>query len=222
LILLVVPWVVNLAQGRPNRPFATNIYANLWMATEPVLWVFYVLVVLELYSLILQNYKGIASLGRWVLLGGLVIAVVLSVLTLSADMMTPDRYPLLRQMLVIERGIVSSLVIFLLIISCFLAWYPVPLNRNVVVHCIVYAVYFLGVALLILLRNVVGDAVNRTMNILISGVTLVCLAFWFRFLSAEGEAVKVRLRPQPTAGEEEALVEHLAAINSTLLRAVRK
>ncbi|HEX8985327.1 MAG TPA: hypothetical protein VF767_07845, partial [Bryobacteraceae bacterium] len=44
----------------------SNLYAQLWMVTEPVLWILYVLVVLELYSLVFQQYKGIASLGRWV------------------------------------------------------------------------------------------------------------------------------------------------------------
>ena len=223
LFLLGLPWALRLLEGRPNRPFANNAYAYFWLATEPMAWVFYVLVVLELYSLILQNYKGIASLGRWVLLAGLATAVIISVMTLSADLSgAPDRSPLLRHMLVIDRGVVSSLVIFLLFISFFLAWYPVPLNRNVVVHSIVYAGYFLSMALVVLLRNVVGSGVTQTVNILASCVTVVCLLVWIRFLTLAGETVKVRMRPQFAADQEQALVDHLSAINSTLLRASRK
>jgi hypothetical protein len=223
LFLLGLPWAVQLVEGRPNLPFATKSYSYVWVATEPLLWVFYVLVVLELYSLILQNYKGIASLGRWVLLAGLVTAVVISVMTLSADLSgAPDRSPLLRHLLVIDRGVVSSLVIFLLFISCFLAWYPVPLNRNVVVHCIVYAGYFLSMALVVLLRNVVGSGVTQTVNIVASCVTLACLLVWIRFLNLKGETVKVRMRPHWAADQEQVLVDHLSAINSTLLRASRK
>lgn len=223
VLLIGVPWGVKLFEGKPNTPFATNAYGWVWMLTEPLLWVFWVLVVLELYSLVLQNYRGIASLGRWVLLIGSVLAVVISFLTLQADLANPGApYPALRLFLVIARGVDSSLVIFLLVISCFLAWYPVPLSRNVVVHCIVYAGYFLSLTLVVLLRNLVGSAVTQGVSILLSCVTLVCLLVWICLLNREGEFAKVRLRPRGAEEREEELVGHLAAINSTLLRAARK
>jgi hypothetical protein len=223
VLLTGVPWGVKLLQGRPNVPFATNAYAWVWLLTNPLLWVFWVLVVLELYSLVLQNYKGIASLGRWVLLAGLAVAVGISFLTLPADLSNAaEKYPIVRLFLAIDRGVASSLVIFLLVISCFLAWYPVPLSRNVVVHCIVYAGYFLSMTLATLLRNLVGSAVTQGVNILLSCVTLVCLLLWICLLNREGEGAKVRLRPHWAEGREEELVGHLAAINSTLLRAARK
>lgn len=223
LLLVAVPWAARLMRGRPNHPFSTNAYGYTWLATDPVVWVLYVLVVLELYSLILQNYKGIASLGRWVMLGGLATAVVLSTLTLSMDLSNAgEKFPILRVFFVVDRGVASSLVVFLLILACFLAWYPVPLNRNVVVHCIVYAGYFLSVSLGMLLRNLTGSAVTQTVNIVLSGVTLACLAVWIGFLDRAGESVKVRVRPEWAPGDEQELVAHLAAINSTLLRAARK
>ena len=46
-----------------------NTYGLIYLATLPILWVFYILIVLELYSLVLQNYSGIYSLGRWTLYG---------------------------------------------------------------------------------------------------------------------------------------------------------
>lgn len=222
-LLMGVPWGVSVFEREPNVPFATNAYGYLWAATEPVVWVFWVLVVLELYSLVLQNYKGIASLGRWVLLAGLVIALMVSALTLHVDLSNADQqFHVLRYFSVIDRGVVSSLVVFLLFISCFLAWYPVPLSRNVVVHCIVYAAYFLSLSLVVLLRNLTGNAVTQTVNILLSCVTLVCLVVWTALLNQQGERKAVRIRPPAGAQEEQALVEHLAAINSTLLRAARK
>ena len=223
VLLIGVPWGVKQLEQRPNVPFATNAYGWVWLLTEPVLWVFWVLVVLELYSLVLQNYKGIASLGRWVLLAGLVAAVGISFLTLQADLSNPaEKYPIVRQCLVIGRGVASSLVIFLLVISCFLAWYPVPLSRNVVVHCIVYAGYFLSTTLAFLLRNLLGSTVTEAVSLLLSCVTLVCLLVWICLLNREGESAKMRLRPRWAEDQEEDLVGHLAAINSTLLRAARK
>jgi hypothetical protein len=223
VLLAVVPWAASLMRGRPNRPFATNAYAYTWFATAPVMWVLYVLVVLELFSLILQKFKGIASLGRWVMLGGLATAVVLSTLTLSVDLSNAgEKFRILRVFLVVDRGVASSLVIFLLILAGFLTWYPVPLNRNVVLHCIVYAGYFLSVSLGMLLRNLNGSAVSLPVNIVLSSVTLACLLAWIGFLDRAGESVKVRVRPDWAPGDEEDLVAHLAAINSSLLRTARR
>jgi hypothetical protein len=41
----------------------------------------------------------------------------------------------------VERGVVFSLVIFLLLILLFLSIYPVSLSRNILVHCVVYTVF---------------------------------------------------------------------------------
>jgi hypothetical protein len=42
----------------------TQIYYEIWLWTEPVLWLSYILVVYELYSLVLKQYRGIYSVGR--------------------------------------------------------------------------------------------------------------------------------------------------------------
>src|SRR5215510_13183368 len=49
----------------------SNLYAYFFLLTEPVLWVFYVLVVLELYSLVLEQHRGLFTAGRWALYGSL-------------------------------------------------------------------------------------------------------------------------------------------------------
>jgi hypothetical protein len=157
------------------------------------------------------------------MLGGLAVAVALSTLTLSVDLSNADeKFRILRVFLVVDRGVASSLVIFLLILAGFLTWYPVPLNRNVVLHCIVYAGYFLSVSLGMLLRNLNGSAVSLPVNIALSSVTLVCLLAWIGFLDRAGERVKVRVRPDWAPGDEEELVAHLSAINSSLLRTAHK
>src|SRR6266566_2525561 len=65
-------------------PFSvrSSMYVIIYAITAPILWMFYVLVVLELYSLVLKNYTGIYSLGRWALYGALSFSVIISVLTL--------------------------------------------------------------------------------------------------------------------------------------------
>src|SRR5215813_1015424 len=60
----------------PIRP--RNAGAWAWVITEPLICLFYVLVVLELYSLVLQNYKGLQTVGRWVFLIAISLAVLIS------------------------------------------------------------------------------------------------------------------------------------------------
>lgn len=223
LILAATPPIVHLLDNQPNVRFGTNAYSLAWMVTLPVLWFFYILVVLELYSLVLQNYKGIASLSRWVLLTGLGVALAISSLTLATDLSNPsEQFPAIRTFLVIDRGVVSSLVIFLLFITGFLAWYPVPVGRNVVIHCVAYAMYFLSTTMVVLVRNLTGSEVTQTVNILLSCIMVACLAVWIVFLNRQGERKTVVLRRHWAAEEEEQLVQQLAAINSSLLRAGRK
>ncbi len=203
--------------------FASNLYGWIWVLTEPILWILYVLVVLELCGLIFQKYKGIASLGRWVVLGGLAVALVLSAASLSADLSnTSEQFPVLRYFFAIGRGVLSSLVIFLLCITGFLAWCPVPLNRNIVLHSIVYAVYFLGIAMTLLMRNLTGSGVTAYASLAITTLTLVCLGVWIAVLDPRGERDRLTIRQHWKAEEEEHVIQQLAAINSTLMRAARK
>lgn len=212
------------ALARDSSPgLAADLYAWLWVATEPVLWVLYILVVLELYGLVLQKYRGIASLGRWAIFAGLAIALAISSLTLAADLSNPgEKYHIILYASAGDRGVASSLVIFLLLITAFLSWYPVPLSRNIVVHSVAYAVYFLSSTLAILMRNVSGGDKVELANIVLSGMSIVCLGVWICFLNRKGEARTITVRQQWRPDDEQHLMEQLDAINSTLLRAARK
>jgi hypothetical protein len=196
-------------------------YGIIYLVTAPVLWLFYVLVVLELYSLVLRNYAGIHSLGRWALYGALVFSVAVSILTLIPSWVN-EPYWLLFVATTVERGVVFSLVIFLLLILLFLSRYPVMLNRNIIVHCVVYAVFFLGISMTILVRNVVGHEVMRQVNTAVMALSAACYLVWIFFLTREGETRVTMLRRNWTPVDEQRLIGQLDQINATLLRAARK
>jgi len=198
-----------------------NTYAIIYFLTAPVLWLFYALVVLELYSLVLKNYAGIHSLGRWTLYGALVFSVAVSILALIPSAGS-DPSRLLFWCLPVERGVVFSLVIFLLLILLFLAIYPVALCRNILVHSVVYTVFFLGISMMILVRNVVGHEVMHLLNTVVLLMDLGCYAVWIFFLTREGENRITTLRHNWTPSDEQRLIDQLNHINDTLMRAARK
>lgn len=221
--LMAAPTVGRVLGEAPKPDFSSSAYFWTWFVTEPVQWVLYILVVLELYGLVLQNYKGIASLGRWAIFTGLAISLVIASLTLPVDFSNAgERFPVLRYMHIMERGVVSSLALFLILMGGFLASFPVSLSRNIIVYSIGYAVYFLSLAATVLVRNVGGVDYVGAANIADSGLTVACLIAWILFLNRRGESRPVTLRQHWEPAREQYLIEQLAAINSTLLRAPRK
>jgi hypothetical protein len=215
--------VLTAARSLVLLPFRleSNTYALIYLATLPILWVFYILIVLELYSLVLQNYSGIYSLGRWTLYGALLFSITVSVLTLLPSWGN-EASRLLFWCTTVERGVDFSLVIFLLLILIFLSRYPVALNRNIIVHCIVYTVFFLGTSMTILVRNVVGHELMGQLNSVLQVISAACYLVWIFFLTRAGESRITMLRHNWSPDDEQRLIEQLNNINATLLRAARK
>jgi hypothetical protein len=201
----------------------SKLYDMVYFITQPVMWLLFILIVLELYSLVLKNHRGIASLGRWTLGAALGLSICVSLLTLSPDLnRATGPSALFVYYTVIERGIQSSLVVFLLLISGFLLWYPIPLSRNVILHAIVYSTYFLCSAAALFMRNLLGLGYTRSVSTALLGIANGCLLVWIVFLNRAGEAKKVVVGHQWKPEDEERLVEQLDAINSALLKTARK
>jgi hypothetical protein len=215
----------SVARGAALHAFkyGTNAYAWAYFLSEPVFWLAYILVVLELYSLVLRNYPGIASLGRWVLVAGLFASILISGLSLQADLSNPgEKYPVILYFTVIGRGVIFSLVIFLLLITGFLVSYPVPLSRNVIVHSMVWSLYFLSTTAGLLVRNITGHQVTADMNLALLAASLACLVAWIVALSPAGEGRTIVLRHIWRPEQQQRLMDQLSAINSTLLRTARR
>lgn len=210
--------VVQSAVAFPLDP-NSNAYAWVYLISQPITWFFYILVVLELYSLILRNHPGIVSLGRWTLSASFGVSIFLSVLALWPDLSQPAKFPVLIYYSVVERGLISSLLVFLLLVAAFLVWYPVPLTRNLVLHANIFAVYFLASTLALYVRNLTGVDLTATVSVALIGIANFCLLIWLVFLNRAGEERMVVLRPHWQPKDEERLLQQMDALNSTLLRA---
>jgi len=201
---------------------ASDAYQKFWVVTEPLAWLFYVLMVLEIYALVLQDYRGLSSVGRWALIGAVVVALLASGISLMAPSQLTVQGHVMRYYYVAERAVYFSLVVFLLSILGFLMQYPIALSRNIVVHSMVFSVYFLGNTVLYLLLSMRGKDTIPAITYALSAITLGALVAWLVMLNPAGESRKLTLRPQWMPGREEALVGQLNQINAALLRATRR
>ena len=216
----ILTHVTGLPGGAGNK---SNAYFYLFFCSEPILILFYILVVVELYSLVLEQYKGLYTLGRWAMYAAVVISGMISILTLlpKISASTPEPSRRLWYEIAVERGVDLALVIFILLIVWFLSRYPVPLSRNVVVHTGIYSVFFLSNAMVLLWRTVLGKTLTETFNSVATGLAAACAIAWWLLLSAKGEEVQVNV-PQLRAGSEERILQQLDSLNATLLKVSRK
>jgi hypothetical protein len=199
-------------------PLESHLYRDLFVVSEGLIAAFDALVVLELYSVILRDLQGIAGVARRYIKVTLALAIVISLLPLLIEK-TPNT--LTGYLFIFERPVLSSLIVFVLLICVFLVYYPVPLGRNVIVYLAGYAVYFPMIAAMAFLQNL-GYFWNRQKSNVDMGVTLACLVFWLLALSRQGESKRVVVGHQWKPDDEQRLLAQLEAINASLLRSGRK
>jgi hypothetical protein len=131
-------------------------------------------------------------------------------------------FDILRTYVLIERLIVSSLLFFLLLFTAFLAYFPVPVNRNTVAHARIFACYFLFKTALLVFRNLITGDAAYTVNIVVSLLATGSLISWALLLSPAGEEIKATTSRRSDPEVEERLVAQLDAINRTLLSSAKK
>ncbi len=203
---------------------STKLYLHVWVLTEPLDWLFFVLVVLELYALVLQDYKGLSTVGRW----ALIVAVAVALGASAIGVLAPSHYtaqgPLMTYYYVAERAVYLSLAVFLLTILGFLMQYPITLSRNITVHGVVFPIYFLSNMVIYLLLSTRGYALVLIEAVTIAqhAINIAALGVWLAMLTPAGELRQLRLRPSWMPGREEDLVNQLNHLNAALLRATRK
>ena len=218
-LIVPIPLFASLMFIKPS----SDRYFFIWRATQPVEWFFYIAMVFELYRIILARHKGLYSLGRWAMYAGIFISVTISALTLLPHItpQMPQRSKGMAYFTAAERGVDCSLAIFLLFMMFLLSWYAVPLCRNVVVHAVIYTVFFLSSTLGLLLHSVFGKNNADALNTGIMAVSSVCMLAWFFLLSRRGEEVRVKL-PWIGPEQEERILSQLDSMNAALLRTARK
>lgn len=197
----------------------TDRYFEIWAATEPFLWASYILVAFEIHSRVLRSYRGIAVLGRRTMAIVLVLGAVAALLAGLPEMNRQNiLFPLLQGVLVAEKAVILNLLFFLLFLWGFLAWYPIPLRKNLKRYSLGYTIFFLSVAAGLFFRNVGGPQFTDWYNVGILAIQSICLMAWAVLLSPQGEAEGSALRPARAGEDAGKLLDELRKLNEMLLQ----
>jgi hypothetical protein len=196
------------------------LYEDIWIITEPISWVFHVLIVVELCRLVLTSHRGIYSLLRWAMFGSVAVAITISIISLLPKIkprMTLDTR-ILGFWFATQRGIDFALAISLLLILFFLSRFPVRLNRNILAHATLYTVFFLGNALTTFLRVfAVSGSPLRGVNAFVEVLSAACIFAWVILLTPAGEKVQASF-PNLSPRHEQHALRQLESLNATLLK----
>jgi len=111
----------------------SDAYFYSYIFTLPAALVFYILLVMELYRLVLEQYKGLHSVGKWAMYASVAGAVTISILTLIPKITPsmPQKSTAIGLVMVSERGVYTALAVFIILLLLLLSFFPIQLRRNV-------------------------------------------------------------------------------------------
>jgi len=208
----------------------SDAYFYCWVLSTPIIWMFYLLVVRELYGLVLERHKGMYTLGRWLMYFGVILSVTLSILsflphipraTTQRSQLAALKSSLVTYIMVIQRGVTLGLAVFLVLMVFLLSLYAVSLSRNVRVHTALFACLFMSSSISMLLHTIFGLKLYDAVDTGLMGISSICTLAWFFLLTPKGEETR---RELPTLGpdDEGRILYQLDALNSTLMKVAKK
>lgn len=193
-------------------------YFWTYMASVPVLCVLDILAVRELTAVVFQDYPGITTVGRWAIYLGTAASASVSVLAAAIFRRSgPASSEHLFYAELLQRSVVFCLAVVILSVAWGLSRYPLNLGRNVIVSAVAFVALFLGAALQLLIDSFQTWLFNRSLDLLASGFTTVCLFAWTALLRREVPAL-----PRPSVPlQADTALDELAHLNRLLARAAR-
>ena len=200
-------------------PRLTNLFAKVYFAVIPMHWVLYFLLAYEVYQRVLEEHKGIASAGRWVVTGGVGVAALVTAVTMLAELSAgTQKYPVLFGFHVAERAVSTALALLLLILLSFLLYFPVLLRRNSLLLVTGLTVYFLFKTLLLLMRNLMGPETYLVLSTSNQILNLAITATWlWRLIPHQADQMSGPRAAVPKERAEE-MLRRLGHMNEVLLR----
>jgi hypothetical protein len=200
---------------------ASRTYLMLYRVAEPLYWLLYALVTMELFRLLFRRYSGIAAVGRIAIAVSLILAASMSTLSILGGGRRATMRQIMDAYLLADRSVALTIFLFLALMMMFLAWFPVPLSRNIIAYSIGYTVYFCVHSIAYFLVSVQGLNLAATVEPVQAAITLGCLIYWLFNLSAAGEADQVTVSRLLNSDDRGRLVEQLDTINASLARITR-
>jgi hypothetical protein len=203
--------------------YDTAWYGYFYFASQTLKIVIAAFVLVEIYWLALEKTPALAQFGRNSV-GAILAAAALVPFLISLSEPSAADNPFLRGFLLFEQSMDAAMAIFLIVISLFMAWFPVRLKRNVILYICGFIVWSLSrFAQLHLVNQALADKrLNQVVTSIQLCIVLGCLLLWLVGLEREGESRTAVVGHLWNRAEAEHYTRQLAAINNSLERLRRR
>jgi hypothetical protein len=177
----------------------------------------------ELYRLVLADYKGLQTVGRWAMTVSVVCGVTIAIMTLLPRIQPsmPQVSKAMGVVIYAERGLNTALAVFIILLLAILSRYPIRLRRNVRVHAVIYSIFFLSSTASSMARAVMG---LKSVEVLATAHVVVqagCILAWLFLLNRAGEETPAT-KPAIADKDQERLLLQLQGLNAAFLRVSRQ
>jgi hypothetical protein len=113
------------------------------------------------------------------------------------------------------------ILLFLLIVSVLLVWFPIRVRRNIVVYISGFLLFSASRSGGLLLSNLLPQSDTRLVSTVLLALTLGCLVIWIIGLQPEGELTTATPGYRRNPETMQRLNHQLDSINAALTRFVR-
>jgi hypothetical protein len=199
-----------------------KLYRYSYVAGQGLKTALAILVVLELNRLALAEQPALARFGQRTVGFVFAAAAALAVCGLVLDSsVPPGQTRIVHNFLTFERTMNVCVLIFLMLISFFMVWFPVRLKKNVALYIGGFAIYSLARSSGLLLINVLPVRYTVSLGTAMLVVRIGCLLTWFFALRPEGEETTTVLGHRWSPAAAGRLTDQLESINTSLARLSR-
>lgn len=169
--------------------YLTTAYGWVWLFTEPLLIAFQILASLEAFRLTTREYPNIGRLGVFILTGGLLFALLSSIVLLAPEQDSSGWSQLHRALLVSRRFVSSLIAAFLTFASLIFFLAPPRISANVRAHRRLLTLYFCFQAVGQFMVNITGPHAVVVANMVILSAITLSYGVWALVLRPAREVV---------------------------------
>lgn len=192
-------------------PVRSSAYFYFFIAGCIPRWSLWFLILNNLRSRSLSLAPSLTTASNWVVRFGLGAGLMLVAATGWIDY---AQYGPLNMALPFvffaERTTAVLFGLFLLALAAMLAWFSVPVARNVAFLCVGLAVVFSSRAAVFALGNYLGASIIHNLSLIATGLSAVVFLFWAVRISVAGESAVRFVSRRPEPEEIERSIERLS------------
>lgn len=191
------------------------LYGWAYVLTLPVLSLLTAGLGLEIYKLVLEAYSGLSVLGRRSLAAALTVGGLIAFLTVQMGLRVPNEpYPTLRLFFLMDSWVSGVALLFLITLTFFVLWFPVPLKRNVAVYSFGLCARLVGVCAGYAVRVFAGAEYREMGGTVMMASDTLIFAVWLLAMTGAGEKRLPEGTIRRTAEERARLLEQLNSLNA--------